>query len=91
MCSTDGDPLVKCVFVCGLSASDCKGEESEDTFTGLKVVQHSFGLLLYKGLGLFSSEKEVNVNYNILNKKKLFVKCSYAKYYRQLLLRNSKI
>ncbi|PZC86839.1 hypothetical protein B5X24_HaOG201698 [Helicoverpa armigera] len=30
----------------GDSAPDCEGEDAEDTFTGLKVLKHSYGELL---------------------------------------------
>lgn len=40
-----------------LSALDCKGEDAEDTFTGLKVIKHSYGELLKKGLDLNSMRR----------------------------------
>lgn len=42
---------------CVLSAPDCKGEDAEDTFTGLKVLKHSYGELLNKGLDLNSMKR----------------------------------
>ncbi|CAB3221727.1 unnamed protein product [Arctia plantaginis] len=35
----------------------CKGEDAEDTFTGLKVLKHSYGELLNKELDLKSMKR----------------------------------
>lgn len=45
------------VLISVLSAPDCKGEDAEDTFTGLKVLKHSYGELLNKGLDLNSMKR----------------------------------